>query len=129
MTVGLDVLSVPWVFFQLEICLLAGGKFAVGPLPPLDHSKVQYEEFGRDFYDESAGVQALTPAEVAARRRNLGIRVSGFDSPKPVASFEDCGLDPELLALLAKIRFKVPSAIQAQALPAALSGRYLMNLK
>lgn len=63
------------------------------------------------------------PAQVAEYRRSLGIRVSGFDVPKPIKLFAHCGFDAPLAAAVAKAGYERPTAIQAQALPAALSGR------
>lgn len=61
--------------------------------------------------------------QVADYRRQLGVRVSGFDAPKPLKTFAQCGFDPPLMQAIAKAGFQAPTAIQAQALPAALSGR------
>lgn len=96
----------------------------MGPLAPLDHRSISYEDFAKDLYDEPASLQGLSQAEVNARRRQLGIRVAGYDPPKPVQSFADCGLDADLLSVMAKAGLREPTPIQAQALPAALSGRY-----
>lgn len=65
----------------------------------------------------------MTAAEVFMYRQALGVRISGFDPPKPVQSFEQCQFDKPLLAAIAKAGFSQPTPIQAQALPAALSGR------
>lgn len=43
----------------------------------------------------------LPPAEVAARRRSLGIRVSGFDVPAPVQTFGQAGVGRDYGAALA----------------------------
>ena len=51
------------------------------------------------------------------------MRVSGFDAPKPVRTFEECGFDAALMAVIKKAGYTAPTPIQAQALPAALSGR------
>ena len=37
---------------------------AIEPLPPVDHKNTEYDEFGKDFYEESAETAAMTPAEV-----------------------------------------------------------------
>lgn len=71
----------------------------------------------------------MTPAEVHAARRKLAIRVSGFDPPKPVQSFAQCGFDAPLLAAISKAGYATPTAIQAQALPAVLSGRDVLVRK
>ncbi len=40
--------------------------------------------------------------QVNERRRQLGIRVSGFDAPKPVETFRQCGFDSQLMAAIIK---------------------------
>ena len=67
-------------------------------------------------------------SQVADYRRQLGMRVSGFDAPKPVKLFVHCGFDAPLAAAIAKAGYKQPTAIQAQALPAALSGRDVLGI-
>jgi ATP-dependent RNA helicase DDX42 len=39
---------------------------------------------------------------VAAYRRSLDIRVSGFDPPKPVKEFNQCGFDDKLMGAIQK---------------------------
>lgn len=39
-------------------------KKSIDPLPPVDHSNVDYDDFNKDFYEERAEVAAMTPAEV-----------------------------------------------------------------
>ena len=39
-------------------------KKSIDPLPPVDHSNIEYDEFNKDFYEESKEITALTPAEV-----------------------------------------------------------------
>ena len=43
-----------------------GDKKTVEPLPALDHSNIEYDDFGKDFYEEKAEVAAMTPAEVGS---------------------------------------------------------------
>ncbi len=64
--------------------------------------------------------------QVHTRRRQLGIKVTGFNAPKPVSTFAECGLDSVLLTALIRAGCKEPTAIQAQAMPAALSGRDIL---
>lgn len=51
------------------------------------------------------------------------MRVSGFDAPRPIQTFKQCGFDGPLMAAITKAGYQKPTAIQAQALPAALCGR------
>lgn len=39
-------------------------KKAIDPLPPVDHSSIEYDDFNKDFYEESQEVTAMTAAEV-----------------------------------------------------------------
>lgn len=40
-------------------------KKAIDPLPPIDHSNIEYDGFVKDFYQEAAELSAMTPAEVS----------------------------------------------------------------
>ena len=40
--------------------------------------------------------------QVNAVRKQLGIRVSGFDTPSPVEAFDQCGLGPAIMAVIKK---------------------------
>jgi superfamily II DNA/RNA helicase len=51
------------------------------------------------------------------------VRLSGFDAPSPVTTFQQCGFDGALMGAIRKAGFMAPTPIQAQALPAVLSGR------
>jgi len=33
-------------------------------MPQVDHSNIEYDDFGKDFYEESPELAAMTPAEV-----------------------------------------------------------------
>ncbi|KAI3438924.1 hypothetical protein D9Q98_001338 [Chlorella vulgaris] len=106
----------------------AGTKKDVESLAALEHDGITYSEFNKDFYDESPEIFAMSQAEVADYRRQLGVRVSGFDAPKPLKTFAQCGFDPPLMQAIAKAGFQAPTAIQAQALPVALSGRDVLGI-
>lgn len=61
--------------------------------------------------------------QVNEYRRQLEVRVSGFDPPKPIQTFGQAGFDHLLLGAIKRAKYEKPTAIQAQALPAVLSGR------
>lgn len=42
------------------------------------------------------------PLQVGAYRRQLEVVVSGFEPPKPVKTFEQCGFEPALMAAITK---------------------------
>ncbi|KAK9816276.1 hypothetical protein WJX74_010687 [Apatococcus lobatus] len=101
-------------------------KKAMELLPPVDHDEIMYDDFVKEIYQEPQALKALSPAEAHAMRRQLGLRVTGFGPPNPVKTFAQCGFDSALLGAITRAGFKEPTAIQAQALPAALSGRDIL---
>ena len=88
------------------------------PLPPIDHALQDYEDFEKCFYEESSEIAAMDNKEVEAYRRQLDIRVAGFDFPRPVRTFRDCGFDDDILKAISKAGYDHPTPIQCQALPA-----------
>ncbi|KAK7304924.1 hypothetical protein VNO77_42818 [Canavalia gladiata] len=56
----------------------------IEPIPPLDHSSIDYEPFNKDFYKESTSISGMSELDVTEYRKSLAIRVSGFDVPKPI---------------------------------------------
>ncbi|EFN57854.1 hypothetical protein CHLNCDRAFT_6836, partial [Chlorella variabilis] len=106
----------------------AGVKKDVEALAALEHDGIAYSEFNKDFYEEAPDIAALTHAQVAEYRRQLGMRVSGFDAPRPIQTFKQCGFDGPLMAAITKAGYQKPTAIQAQALPAALCGRDVLGI-
>ncbi|KAK9915167.1 hypothetical protein WJX75_005510 [Coccomyxa subellipsoidea] len=100
----------------------------IEPLPPLDHASIEYDDFAKNFFDEHPAMTSMTHAEVTALRARLGIRVSGFDAPKPVETFEQCAFDGVLMGVIKKAGYEKPTPIQAQALPAALAGRDILGI-
>ncbi|KAK8635614.1 hypothetical protein V6N13_004343 [Hibiscus sabdariffa] len=103
-------------------------KRKIEPIPALDHSSIEYEPFNKDFYEEKASISGMSEQEVAEYRKSLAIRVSGFDVPRPVKTFEDCGFAPELMRAIAKQGYEKPTTIQCQALPIVLSGRDVIGI-
>ncbi|KAF8073162.1 DEAD-box ATP-dependent RNA helicase 24 [Scenedesmus sp. PABB004] len=106
----------------------AGKRGAVDPLAPVDHGAVDYADFGKDFYTEAPAIAAMTDQEVRDYRRELQVHVSGFDPPRPIKTFGQAGFDHHLLGAIKKAGYDAPTPIQAQALPAVLSGRDVLGL-
>nr|GMD77079.1 DEAD-box ATP-dependent RNA helicase 24 [Ipomoea batatas] len=103
-------------------------KKKIEPIPALDHSSIDYEPFNKDFYEENPSISGMSEQEVIEYRNSLAIRVSGFDVPRPVKTFEDCGFSVELLKAISKQAYEKPTPIQGQALPIALSGRDIIGI-
>ncbi|GFQ01555.1 dead-box ATP-dependent RNA helicase 24 [Phtheirospermum japonicum] len=103
-------------------------KKKIEPIAALDHSTIDYEPFDKDFYEEKPSVSGMSDQEVADYRNSVAIRVSGFDVPRPVKTFEDCGFSAELMKAIGKQAYEKPTPIQCQALPIVLSGRDIIGI-
>ncbi|KAJ0052576.1 hypothetical protein Pint_00850 [Pistacia integerrima] len=103
-------------------------KKRIEPIPPLDHSSIDYEPFSKDFYEESASISGMTEQDVAEYKKSLAIRVSGFDVPRPIKTFNDCGFSTQLMHAISKQGYEKPTSIQCQALPIVLSGRDIIGI-
>ncbi|KAK6120134.1 hypothetical protein DH2020_046040 [Rehmannia glutinosa] len=103
-------------------------KKKIEPIPALDHSLIDYEPFNKDFYEEKPSISGMSDQDVVEYRNNLAIRVSGFDVPRPIKSFEDCGFSVELMKAIGKQAYVKPTPIQCQALPIVLSGRDIIGI-
>uniref|UniRef100_A0A069DW43 RNA helicase n=1 Tax=Panstrongylus megistus TaxID=65343 RepID=A0A069DW43_9HEMI len=100
----------------------------IDPLPAIDHSTIEYSEFIKNFYVEHEDIANLDENKVVDLRTTLGIRVSGANPPKPVTSFGHFGFDEQLMKAIRKSEYTQPTPIQAQAVPAALSGRDIIGI-
>ncbi|KAF0901249.1 hypothetical protein E2562_038827 [Oryza meyeriana var. granulata] len=98
-------------------------KTKVEKLAIVDHSKIDYQPFRKNFYIEVKDIAKMTSEEVAAYRKNLELKVHGKDVPKPIKTWVQSGLTSKLLDTIKKLGFEKPMPIQAQALPTIMSGR------
>ncbi|KAK6941088.1 DEAD/DEAH box helicase domain [Dillenia turbinata] len=103
-------------------------KKKIEPIPALDHSEIDYEPFNKDFYEEKPSISGMSEQDVAEYRKSLAIQVSGFDVPRPIKTFEDCGFSTQLMNAIAKQGYEKPTPIRCQALPIVLSGRYIIGI-
>ncbi|CAG9788810.1 unnamed protein product [Diatraea saccharalis] len=98
-------------------------------LAKVDHASLQYMPFRKAFYTEVSELSRMTPEEVEAYRTELeGIRVKGKGCPKPIRTWAHCGISKKELDILKKLGFEKPTPIQAQAIPAIMSGRDLIGI-
>ncbi|ORY88071.1 hypothetical protein BCR35DRAFT_301984 [Leucosporidium creatinivorum] len=113
-----------------EILALAAKKVKRGrELTAIDHSKVSYEPFNKIFYRPPPEVEALTAEEVDEMRLEMdAIKVRGADPPKPVAKWSYCGLPAPCIDVIKGLEYTAPTSIQAQAIPAIMSGRDIIGV-
>ena len=100
----------------------------IDPLPPIDHSEIDYIDFEKNFYNVHEEIVKLTPDQVEELRQKLGIKVTGPLPPHPVTSFAHFGFDEALIKVIRKSEYTQPTPIQAQAVPGALNGRDLIGI-
>lgn len=103
-------------------------KREIDPLPPIDHSEIDYAPFEKNFYTPHEEIAALGTQAVAELRRTLGVHVSGALVPHPVTSFAHFNFDEPLMKSIRKSEYTQPTAIQSQSIPAALSGRDVIGI-
>ncbi|KAI0230904.1 hypothetical protein L0F63_007418 [Massospora cicadina] len=105
-----------------------GVKGEVAPLPPIDHSSMEYCEISKDHYKEHEDIANLPLEKVKAIRDEADIRVSGRDPPNPCLAFAHFQFDARLLARVANSQYERPTPIQQQAVPVALQGRDVVGI-
>ncbi|XP_072270652.1 ATP-dependent RNA helicase DDX42 isoform X1 [Pyxicephalus adspersus] len=103
-------------------------KRVIDPLPPIDHSEIEYSPFEKNFYEEHEEITALPPQQVVELRHKLNLRVSGAAPPRPASSFAHFGFDEQLMHQIRKSEYTQPTPIQCQGVPVALSGRDLIGI-
>jgi len=78
-----------------DILAIAAKRIKKKDIPAVDHSKIQYEFFRKDFYMEPPEMVDMTPEEVHSLRLELdGIKIRGADCPKPIRKWTQAGLPP-----------------------------------
>ncbi|KAL9412547.1 hypothetical protein AB3S75_046051 [Citrus x aurantiifolia] len=89
----------------------------------VDHSKIDYQPFRKNFYIEVKEIARMTPEEVSAYRKQLELKIHGKDVPKPIKTWHQTGLTSKIMETIRKLNYEKPMPIQAQALPVIMSGR------
>ncbi|XP_023269639.1 ATP-dependent RNA helicase DDX42 isoform X2 [Seriola lalandi dorsalis] len=108
--------------------IAAATKKIIMPLPPIDHSEIDYSPFEKNFYNEHEELSNLTGTQVLELRQKLNLRVSGAAPPKPCTSFAHFSFDEQLMHQIRKSEYTQPTPIQCQGVPIALSGRDMIGI-
>lgn len=97
-------------------------------LAMVDHNKIEYLPFEKDFYREVPEIAKMSNEEVEQYRADMeGIKVKGKKVPRPFKTWPQCGVSTKILDILKK-NFEKPTPIQAQAIPVVMSGRDMMGI-
>ncbi|KAL1306813.1 hypothetical protein AAFC00_005470 [Neodothiora populina] len=98
-------------------------------MPSVDHAKIEYEPFRKNFYTEPQEVKDMTDEEVQLLRFELDdIKVQGKDVPRPVQKFAQFGLGTQVLDIIRSLEFDKPTPIQSQTIPAIMAGRDIIGV-
>ncbi|MCO5585294.1 hypothetical protein L7F22_039227 [Adiantum nelumboides] len=112
-----------------DIMALAASKIKKREMTTVDHSKVDYEPFRKAFYHPPAEVEEMSEEDAERLRMEMdAIKVRGKDCPKPLTKWSHCGLPGACLDVIKRLDYKSPTAIQAQAIPAIMSGRDIIGV-
>lgn len=82
----------------------------------------------KNFYQESQAVAMKSEQEVTMFHQAKQITVNGRSVPKPIGSFMDSNLPPNIMSTVIKCGWQEPTPIQSQGLPMALSGRDVVGI-
>ncbi|KTW27009.1 hypothetical protein T552_02501 [Pneumocystis carinii B80] len=112
-----------------DILAFAQKKMKKRELPNIDHSKIHYEPIRKNFYVEPHELSEMTEQEVNDYRLELdGIKIRGLNCPKPIQNWSQCGLPAHVLDIIYQLKYEKPTAIQAQAIPAIMTGRDIIGV-
>lgn len=129
-----------------DILALAAKKARKKDLATVDHSKIKYEPFRKEFYIPPPEVAAMTDEDADLLRLELdSIKIRGVDCPRPVTKWSHFGLHASVyvvvslpvssifttlfrLDVIKRLNYTAPTSIQAQAIPAIMSGRDVIGV-
>ncbi|KAF8222749.1 P-loop containing nucleoside triphosphate hydrolase protein [Tricholoma matsutake] len=112
-----------------DILALAARKAKKKEMATVDHARVKYEPFRKEFYVPPPDVAAMTDEEADLLRLELdSIKIRGVDCPRPVTKWSHYGLPANCLDVIKRLNYIAPTAIQAQAIPAIMSGRDVIGV-
>ncbi|GAA6062136.1 hypothetical protein JCM10212_003171 [Sporobolomyces blumeae] len=113
-----------------DILALAAKKVKRGrELHAPDHSKIDYLPFRKAFYSAPPEVQELSQEQVDLLRLEMDdIKIRGADPPKPATKWSYFGLPAACIDVIKGLEYVAPTSIQAQAIPAIMSGRDIIGV-
>ncbi|KAJ7667870.1 P-loop containing nucleoside triphosphate hydrolase protein [Mycena polygramma] len=112
-----------------DILALAAKKAKKKEMATVDHARVKYEPFRKEFYIPPPDIAAMTDEEADLLRLELdSIKIRGVDCPRPVTKWSHYGLPANCLDVIKRLNYTAPTSIQAQAIPAIMSGRDVIGV-
>uniref|UniRef100_W6NA84 RNA helicase n=1 Tax=Haemonchus contortus TaxID=6289 RepID=W6NA84_HAECO len=89
---------------------------------------VQYTESFRTSWRPPSHIRKQMEEDFVAYRKRKGISVDGTDCPPPIGSFVEMKFPKCILRALKDNDIHIPTAIQIQGIPVALSGRDMIGI-
>ncbi|KAJ7068149.1 P-loop containing nucleoside triphosphate hydrolase protein [Mycena amicta] len=112
-----------------DILALAAKKAKKKEIATVDHSRIKYESFRKEFYIPPPDIAAMTDEEADLLRLELdSIKIRGIDCPRPVTKWSHFGMPASCLDVIKRLNYVAPTSIQAQAVPAIMSGRDVIGV-
>ena len=112
-----------------DILALAAKKAKKKDLPVAQHGKIDYEPFRKKFYVPNQETNDMDEEDVELMRIEMdGIKIRGADCPRPVKNWGAFGLPAGCYDVIKKLGYTAPTSIQAQAIPAIMSGRDMIGV-
>jgi len=103
-------------------------KAAKKEIKRVDHSKMDYAPFRKDFYVMAPEIARLSDEQVDEVYESLEAKVRGKNPPRPIERWDQCGLTQKLLECIAEQGWEKPFPVQRMAIPAIMSGRDVMGI-
>nr|CAH8840288.1 unnamed protein product [Trichobilharzia regenti] len=93
-----------------------------------DWKSMELTKFEKHFYQEHPLSASRSEADVEEFRKKYKMSLSGRDIPRPVLSFNELNVPDYILSVIAKNGWQLPTPIQSQGWPMALSGRDVVGI-
>ncbi|AMD21302.1 HER023Wp [Eremothecium sinecaudum] len=96
----------------------------------VQYSEEELEPFVKNLYQEPDEIRSMSEEEVADLRLALdNTTVKGVGCPRPIMKWSHLGLSSDIMYQLEReLHFSVPTPIQAQAIPAIMSGKDVIGI-
>ncbi|KAJ7937176.1 P-loop containing nucleoside triphosphate hydrolase protein [Mycena leptocephala] len=112
-----------------DILALAAKKAKKKEMATVDHARIKYEPFRKEFYVPPPDIASMTDEEADLLRLELdSIKIRGVDCPRPVTKWSHFGMPANCLDVIKRLNYTAPTSIQAQAIPAIMSGRDVIGV-
>uniref|UniRef100_A0A5K3EUI4 RNA helicase n=1 Tax=Mesocestoides corti TaxID=53468 RepID=A0A5K3EUI4_MESCO len=97
-------------------------------LRSVDWKREKLVKFEKDFYRESSSVKRRSSRDIKKFFEESKITIDGNDIPRPVFTFLEAGFPEAVIEVIEENKWKIPTPIQSQGWPLALSGRNVVGI-